>query len=117
MHSLIQVDGKTDYLTNIFHHYAIQYLSPHLKKIDKYTNVEANYEFFDRKIKINNFNFIWYLLIKPLMFFLRFFLSLRYYKNGIAGIIYAINGSYYCFLKYAKLWELQKNDNIGERNG
>ncbi len=46
--------------------------------------------------------------VYPPVFFLRQYFAKRYFLNGWAGFISAAIGSFYVFLKYAKLYEAQK---------
>jgi hypothetical protein len=50
----------------------------------------------------------WQLLTKPTVKFIELYLFKGGIWDGWAGYIIAIGGAYSIFLKYAKLWELQK---------
>jgi len=105
LHSLINIDGEVGFLSNYFHHNAVSNLESRYNKINQYTTIEAYCLLNDNEVKINTINCVWYLLLKPFLIGMRLYFSEQNYKNGIAGIIWSINGSYYCFSKYSKVWE------------
>ncbi len=108
LHSLLNINGEVGFLKNYFNHYTISNLESHYKKINQYTTAEACFEVDDRGVAVSRMNCVWYLLLKPFLIGIRLYLLEQNYKNGVAGIIWSINGGYYCFLKYAKVWEESK---------
>lgn len=48
------------------------------------------------------------LIFKPISKFLELYVIKRGFLDGLPGFIIAVGGSYSIFLKYAKLWELEK---------
>ncbi|MCP4714493.1 MAG: hypothetical protein GY868_05195 [Deltaproteobacteria bacterium] len=53
------------------------------------------------------------LLCRPLIRFLEMYVWKRGVLDGMAGFVIAVLSSYYVFLKYAKLWEMQKLKGAG----
>jgi hypothetical protein len=49
------------------------------------------------------------LFLKPLGKFLETYIYKRGFLDGMPGFIIAVGASYSMFLKFAKLWELEKN--------
>ena len=49
------------------------------------------------------------------MTFMKFYLFKRGIVEGMAGFIIAVTESYYTFMKYAKLWELEFVSKVGEK--
>lgn len=110
LHSLLNVQGEVGYLKHYFHHHSNSTLSQHVEKINRYTDAEAYYENIDKGLRLTRCNAWWYLFIKPFGKSFKHYVKNREYKNGLHGIVYFINGIYYYFLKYAKVWEMQKKD-------
>ena len=50
------------------------------------------------------------MLLSPLSYFLRYMLGRRFWKEGLAGLIYATLQAFYGFLGEAKLLELTKKN-------
>jgi len=86
-------------------HYSYPTVSHHLKKIDLYTTLYAEGAF--RKGK--KFSLLKLLLSPPGAFVRRYILK-RGFLDGFEGFVLSIMASYYTFLKYLKLWELEKNE-------
>ncbi|MEM7406055.1 MAG: glycosyltransferase family 2 protein [Pseudomonadota bacterium] len=56
----------------------------------------------------------WIMVCYPPLFFLRSYLFKRGFTNGWAGFIASVVGSFYVFLKYAKLYEQSRFDQVGD---
>jgi len=105
VHEKLVVDGKVGYLKGNLLHYSYPSVSYHLKKIDLYTTLYA--EGALRKGK--KFSFL-KLLSSPIGAFLRRYLLKRGFLDGFEGFVLSVMASYYTFLKYLKLWELEKDE-------
>jgi hypothetical protein len=49
------------------------------------------------------------LACRPLIRFFKGYLFGQGFRRGLPGLIVSISTSYYVFMKYAKLWELEKS--------
>lgn len=105
-HDRLEVTGKTGYLKGDLWHYSYKDISHHLKKINSYTSIMAM-EFKKRGRKFNYLD----IFLRPPFKFIKMYLIEKGFLDGLAGFIIAVLGSYYVFLKYAKLWELSSEDN------
>jgi hypothetical protein len=56
-----------------------------------------------------------HLLLHPPAHFLKMFVLRRGFLDGWRGFILASVGAFYTFLKYAKLWELERATSRGPR--
>ena len=104
VHESIQVDGKKKRLYAPFKHYGERSIQIKLDKINKYSALAAQQK-YDKGVRCSALR----LLLYPPIYFIRQYLIKRQIFNGIAGVINASLNSYYAYMKYAKLYGLQKN--------
>jgi glycosyltransferase involved in cell wall biosynthesis len=104
VHESVITKGKINYLAAEIKHFGETSISTKLEKINKYSQLAAEQKYNIGK-RVNPIKLIFY----PPFYFLRQYLIRRQIFNGWAGFINASINSYYAFLKYAKLYELQKN--------
>jgi len=75
-----------------------------LNKINFYSDIRAN-ELFDKKIKTNLFQILFYTKMK---FIQNYFVKLGF-LDGTRGIIHAFGMSFHSFLVRSKLWHMQQH--------
>jgi hypothetical protein len=104
VHESVRADGPVGYLKNDLQHHPYRDLSEHLIRMDRYTTLAARqmHEQGKRATVMD-------LLIHPRLAFLRNYILKGGFRDGKAGLVISLVNSYYVFLKFAKLWELQKN--------
>lgn len=88
-------------LQNDFIHYTYSDLASYLAKINQYTTLDAAKKFARNK-KIGPL----YLLLRPILEFIKKFILKKGFLLGSQGLILSVLSAYYQFLKAAKLWEL-----------
>jgi (heptosyl)LPS beta-1,4-glucosyltransferase len=103
VHESVKVDGPVGYLKSELQHHPYRDLSEHLVRMDRYTTLAARqmYEGGQRASAMD-------LLFHPPAAFLRNYLLKGGFRDGKAGLVISIVNSYYVFLKFAKVWEIQK---------
>jgi len=103
VHESVVVDGPAGQLTKELHHYSYRNLSDHLDRINAYTTLAARqmHEGGKRARAVD-------LLIHPPAAFLRNYVLRRGFLDGTAGLILSAVNTYSVFLKFAKLWEIQR---------
>jgi len=84
-------------------HYPYRDISEHLQKIDRYTTLAAEQWSAEGRRGTSLQAFIY-----PRLAFFRNYLLRRGFRDGQAGLLVSLLNSYYVFLKYAKLLELQR---------
>jgi len=104
VHESIQVDGTVKKLYAPFKHYGETSIQVKLEKINRYSALAAQQK-FDQGKRCSVFR----LFLYPVFYFFRQYFIKRQIFNGVAGVINATLNSYYAYLKYAKLYELQQN--------
>lgn len=108
VHEGLMVDGKTRRLQNRLIHFTFTSVEKTMTKINHYTSLQAK-ELIKKRKKISGFTIVSH----GIAAFLRFFIVLRGYKDGVHGLIISLFNSITTFLVYMKAWELlleSKND-------
>jgi hypothetical protein len=84
-------------------HFAYRNIAEHLETIDRYTTDAARqmYESGRRSGALQ-------LVAHPPLAFLRNYLLRGGVRDGVPGLVISVLNSYYVFLKFAKLWELDQ---------
>jgi (heptosyl)LPS beta-1,4-glucosyltransferase len=104
VHEAVSVDGSLGALRGELQHYAYRDIDDHLETIDRYTTYAARqmYESGRRAGLLQ-------IAGHPPLAFLRNYVARGGIRDGTVGFIISALNSYYVFLKFAKLWELQRN--------
>ncbi|MBL4659026.1 MAG: glycosyltransferase family 2 protein [Alcanivoracaceae bacterium] len=104
VHESVKTTGKVDTLNAVIKHFGETSITLKLEKINKYSQLAAQQK-FQRGRRVSLLK----LLLYPFWYFFKQYFIRRQIFNGAAGFINAYLNSKYAFLKYAKLYELQKN--------
>jgi (heptosyl)LPS beta-1,4-glucosyltransferase len=105
VHESVKVDDNSiGYLKSELQHYPYRDLSEHLIRMDRYTTLAAR-QMFEKGKRATRVE----LLIHPPVAFLRNYVLKGGFRDGKAGLIVSMVNSYYVMLKFAKLWELQRD--------
>jgi hypothetical protein len=105
VHESVKVDGESiGYLNSELQHYPYKDLSEHLVRMDRYTSLAAR-QMFEKGRRATRLE----LLLHPPAAFLRNYVLKGGFRDGKAGLIISLVNSYYVMLKFAKLWELQRD--------
>lgn len=86
-------------------HYSFTDLSDQINTINKFSSITA----FTRAGRQDRRFSIFWMLAKPVSKFLEIYLFKRGFLDGIPGLIIAISSAFSTFLKWAKLYELQRS--------
>ena len=104
VHEAVSVRGATGQLRGELQHYAYRDIADHLETIDRYTGYAARqmHEAGQRAGVLQ-------IAGHPPLAFLRNYIARGGIRDGIPGFIISSLNAYYVFLKFARLWELQRN--------
>lgn len=103
VHEGVAVDGTTGRLLGDLEHFAYRDISDHLETIDRYTTLAARQMHEDgRRASLAG------LLLHGPLAFLRNFVARGGFRLGTTGLVVSTLNGYYVFLKFAKLWQLQR---------
>ncbi len=105
VHESVRVDGPVGRLRHEIRHHAFRDLSNHVETIDRYTTLAAK-QMLDAGQRAGPLD----VLVHPPVAFVRNYLLRRGCVQGVPGFVVSVMNSYYVFLKYAKLWELGRDD-------
>jgi glycosyltransferase involved in cell wall biosynthesis len=103
VHEAVTVNGAVGQLQNELQHYAYRDIADHLETMDRYTTYAARqmHESGRRATLVQ-------VAGHPPLAFLRNYVARGGFRDGIAGLTISAMNSYYVFLKFAKLWELEQ---------
>jgi glycosyltransferase involved in cell wall biosynthesis len=103
VHEALQADGPSGQLRGEIQHYAYRDIADHLETIDRYTALAARQMQEDgRRAGLLQ------LAGHPPLAFLRNYIARGGIRDGVPGFIISAMNAYYVFLKFAKLWELER---------
>ncbi|MGI5828170.1 MAG: glycosyltransferase family 2 protein [Patescibacteria group bacterium] len=97
LHQHPEVKTETGILKSVIIHENYQTISQFIQRIDHYTEVEAN----TSKNKIRALDFV----KKPSDEFIKRFISLEGYKDGLHGLLLSLLQAFYQLVILAKIWE------------
>ncbi len=104
---IMDVQGNTGRLSGYIAHYAIPDLPYLLGKVNYYSKIYADLE-IERGVVVSGRNALWYLIGKPATWFVYSYFGKFGCLDGIAGLVYAIMGTYSVFLRYALAWDKRR---------
>ncbi len=102
-HDKVIVNGKIGMLDGDLKHYVFTDLRHNIDTNNSYSSIMAE----DLYKKGKKFSYL-KLFFKPVGKFLEVYIYKRGFLDGTAGFIIAVGASYSMFLKFAKLWELER---------
>ncbi len=103
VHEQAVVQGQVGYLKNDLLHVRDKSFSSYMERFNRYTDLLAEQLKGDR-IKLNLVSGVNYILIKPLMWFLKAYLRHRGYVDLFPGFVFALFSSLRFPIAYLKYW-------------
>ena len=105
VHESVAVDGAVGRLRHELEHYSFRNLRDQLDRINRYTTLAARqmHESGRRAGPLD-------LVVHPPAAFLRNYVLRRGILDGTAGLTISLMNAYSVFLKFAKLWEMQREE-------
>jgi glycosyltransferase involved in cell wall biosynthesis len=100
-HDRVHVDGAVADLDGDLLHDSYRSLSDHLRTIDSFTTIAAR-----EKLAAGDRASLLDLTLRPWWKFVRMYVVKAGFLDGVPGLVVAVMGAYYVFLKYAKLREI-----------
>ena len=105
VHESFDCDGAVSYLQQPVLQYPFRDIDHYIAKQDRYSDLMAK-----RMVKDGNRFSPHQLISHPLAAFIKMFCLRRGFLDGMPGLILSGLYGYYTFMKYAKFWELTKQD-------
>jgi len=110
VHESIELDGAPGLLRHELQHYPYRDISHHIVTIDRYTTLAAEeWRAAGRRASAAE------ILVHTELAFARNYVLRAGFMDGAAGLIVSTLNSYYVFLKFAKLWQLNRAANLQPR--
>jgi len=103
VHESVTADGPVGQLTHDLQHYAYRDIGHHLATMDRYTTLAAE-EMHAAGRRAGAVD----LVLHPPAAFLRNYVLRRGFTAGLPGFIISSMNAFYVFMKFAKLWALQR---------
>jgi glycosyltransferase involved in cell wall biosynthesis len=107
VHEALTRDGSSGQLRGEIQHYAYRDIADHLETIDRYTTLAAR-QMQEEGQRAG----LLQLAGHPPLAFLRNYIARGGIRDGVPGFIISSMNAYYVFLKFAKLWELERTLNV-----
>ncbi|MGI9570631.1 MAG: glycosyltransferase family 2 protein, partial [Desulfobulbia bacterium] len=108
-HDKVFLNGNTKYLKGELLHYVYRNLSQQLQTVDSFSTITAT----GLNREGDGFSLL-KLLFRPPLKFIGTYILKRGFLDGLPGFIIAVTSSFYVFLRYAKLWELQEQGTVSQ---
>jgi glycosyltransferase involved in cell wall biosynthesis len=102
-HEKASVTGRISRLQGELHHYTYTNFNHQIRTLNTYSS-QAAQSMFSRGKRAT----ILKMFINPCGRFIKWYLIKRGYREGFPGLIIAVIEAFYVFLKYVKLWEMEK---------
>ena len=100
VHETVDIDGEIKYLKSPLLHYSYKNISSHIQSINKYTDLVAQ-----EKVEKGKCSSIILSILEGLWKFFQMYIFRLGFIDGKPGLVIAILGGFYNFLKYIKLYE------------
>jgi (heptosyl)LPS beta-1,4-glucosyltransferase len=110
VHEAVTVNGTVGRLQHEIQHYAYRDIADHLETMDRYTTYAAR-----QMAESGRRTGLLQIAAHPPLAFLRNYILRGGFRDGSAGLIISAMNAYYVFLKFAKLWELQRTVQAAHR--
>lgn len=103
IHEKLLIDGEIGYLKNPIIHVSYKNIADYFNKFNLYSTMVANQRFKEGK----KIPFVFQIFASIWDFFNRYIFKLGF-LDGIPGFLWASFSSFHRLVKYAKLWEIEK---------
>jgi glycosyltransferase involved in cell wall biosynthesis len=105
VHEYLTVDGKVEKLEGYLLHYTYRDIKDHFSKVVQYSYLAAvDMNERGKKFRLRK------IIFNPAASFIREYFLKKGFLDGIRGFIVAVSATFYSFLKYIYLWEIQSRN-------
>lgn len=102
-HDRVELDGPVSSLPGRLEHWNYADLSDHIRQVDRFSRIQAE------ALRAEGVPFrLRDLLLRPTFRFFKGYVLRRGFALGLPGFLVSVSTAYYVFMKYAKLWELER---------
>ncbi len=108
IHETIVVDGRVGRLQGDLLHESYHSIRQHIEKLNLFSDFDA--QIIDaRGVVLRPANYWWYFGVKPFLMFLRKFILMGGYKDGVRGFIISLLTGITGMVIYLKAWHIQED--------
>lgn len=105
VHERWECSGETGDLVCDLNHYSFRDIADQVSRNNVYSTLGA------RKLREEGGKFtVWKLLVKPVSKFIETYVIKRGFLDGYRGFFISVSAAYSVFLKWAKLWEVERGE-------
>jgi glycosyltransferase involved in cell wall biosynthesis len=102
-HDKVEVDGKVKRLRNHLYHYTYDSIQDQVIAINKFSTITARgWHERGRPFRLRH------IIFRPVLRFIRTYILRGGFLDGLPGLVVAATTSYGVFVKYAKLWQFNR---------
>jgi glycosyltransferase involved in cell wall biosynthesis len=101
-HGHVVADGPIGRLSGLLHHYSYRDLADQIARVQSFSEQSAR-DLWRRGERARAAD----LCLRPSLRFVRDYVLKGGFRDGVPGLVIAAASSFYVFLKYAKLWEIE----------
>jgi glycosyltransferase involved in cell wall biosynthesis len=102
-HGRVVTCGRVGQLEGLLEHYSYRDLADQVERIQEFSRVQARaLRAEGRRVRARD------LVLRPPARLLRAYLLKQGFRDGVPGLVIAVATAFHVFLKYAKLWELER---------
>ena len=112
VHADVKVPGSVGTIHEYFTHYTDESFAQYFEKFDRYTALSAA-DLFRKGVQPTWLR----ITIRPMWRFFRMYILRLGFLDGLHGLILCGLSAMVVFTKYARLWEMRRNGEIGELPG
>jgi glycosyltransferase involved in cell wall biosynthesis len=104
-HGRVRLNGRTSRLDGECEHYSYRDLADQIDRIQDFSSIQARASrAAGSQVRTRD------MILRPPARFLRAYLLKQGFRDGVPGLVIAAATAFHVFLKYAKLWELERVD-------
>jgi hypothetical protein len=103
VHESVRIDGETEKLKGELLHYSYDDISDHARRLNRYSDLAA-----EQMHETGRKGSIVPALAYPPLVFLKNYVIKAGFKDGSVGLVVSVMNAYYVFLKYIKLWAMER---------
>lgn len=108
-HGRVVLDGRTERLAGELGHWSYRDLADQVERIQEFSRVQAAaLHASGRRPRVSD------LCLRPPARFLRAYVLKQGFRDGVPGLVIAVATAFHVFLKYAKLWEIDRGGRAAE---
>ena len=104
-HEKALVNGEMKKLSGVLQHFTYSNITDQIARINRYSSTLSK-NLYDKGERSNFFK----IFFNPFLRFFKFYFVKKGFLEGFPGLAMAIIESFYVFLKYLKIWELQNTE-------